>query len=200
MLILQEDRAMATDEQRRGSREGSASSPGGPESAAPQRGISREVSHEDPTSLRASLAEKRPARLAVDYSRLVALAFRRMDMIAIKPHHFVDIVTAVGDGYTEFEPHPYGHVVHSDSEEILGNPDVTLRMELGADDICLPCCHNADGRCDDTIDTSFRPRAPESKGAYSLLIDRRWCERLGLEQGEELTAREFCLRLCDRAV
>jgi len=34
------------------------------------------------------------------------------NMIAVKPHHFVDIVTAFGDGCTEFQPHPYGHAVH----------------------------------------------------------------------------------------
>jgi len=120
-------------------------------------------------------------------------------MITIKPHHFVDIVTAIGDGRTEFGPHPYGHAVHTVSKDILGNPDIALRMELAADDICLPCSHNVDGRCDDTIDTSFRPQAPESKREYNLLIDRRWCERLGLQQDQELTAREFCLRLRDCA-
>jgi len=129
----------------------------------------------------------------------VKSGLKREDMIAIKPHHFVDIVTAVGDGCTEFEPHPYGHAVHTVSKEIVGNPDVTLRIELGADDICLPCCHNIDGRCDDTIDTSFRPEAPESKREYNLLIDRRWCERLGLRQDDELTAREFCMLIRERA-
>ena len=119
-------------------------------------------------------------------------------MIAIKPHHFVDIVTSVGDGCTKFEPHPYGHAVHTVSETILENPDTTLRMELGADDVCLPCCHNIDGCCDDTIDISFRPKAPKSKREYNLLIDERWCERLGLQQGDELTAREFCRLLKDR--
>ena len=120
-------------------------------------------------------------------------------MITIKPHHFVDIITAVGGGRTEFLPHPYGHAVHSVSKEILGNPDITLRIELGADDICLPCRHNVDGLCDDTIDISFRPQAPESKRENNLLIARRWCERLGLQQNDELTARELCLRIRDRA-
>ncbi len=120
-------------------------------------------------------------------------------MIAIKPHHFVDIVTAFGQGQTEFQPHPYGHAVHNVAREILDNRDVDLRMELGADDICLPCRHNIDGLCDDTIDTSFRPEAPESKREWNLLIDRRWCERLGLRQDDQLTARELCLRIRDRA-
>lgn len=120
-------------------------------------------------------------------------------MLAIKPHHFVDIITALGEGRTQFEPHPYGHAVHSVATEILANPSVRLRIELGADDICLPCRHNADGLCDDTIDTSFRPKAPKSKREWNLLIDRRWCERLGLWQDDPLTARELCLLIRDRA-
>ncbi len=119
--------------------------------------------------------------------------------IAIKPHHFVDIITALGQGQTTFEPHPYGHAVHLVAAAILTDPEVVLRMELGADDICEPCTHNVDGLCDDTIDVSFRPEAPESKGEFNLLIDRRWCERLKLEQDDTLTARELCQRIRDDA-
>jgi len=116
-------------------------------------------------------------------------------MIAIKPHHFVDILTAFGNGTTEFQPHPYGHAVHSVVKEILGDRHIGLRIELGADDICLPCHHNIDGLCDDTIDTSFRPQAPKSKREYNLLIDERWSERLGLQQDDQLTALELCLHI-----
>ncbi len=117
--------------------------------------------------------------------------------ISIKPHHFVDIVTAFGDGCTDPQPHPYGHAVHSVTKEIVADPDVDLRMEFGADDICRPCCHNIDGLCDDTIDVSFRPQAPESKREYNLLIDQRWAERLGVQQDDILTARDLCLRIRD---
>ena len=121
-------------------------------------------------------------------------------MISIKPHHFVDIITAFGDGCTAPPPHPYGHAVHSVTQEILADRDIRLRMELGADDICRPCCHNLDGgACDDVIDTSFRPQAPASKREYNLLIDKRWSERLGLKQDDTLTARELCLRIRDHA-
>jgi len=120
------------------------------------------------------------------------------DPIPIKPHHFIDIVTALGRGQREYSPHPYGHAVHTVAAHVLGHPDAMLVMELGADAICEPCVHNIDGLCDDTIDTSFRPAAPSSKREYNLLIDRRWCERLGLSQGDRLTAREFCSRLESR--
>ncbi|HNY77761.1 MAG: hypothetical protein RBS72_08325 [Sedimentisphaerales bacterium] len=120
-------------------------------------------------------------------------------VISIKPHHFVDIITAFGDGCTRFEPHPYGHAVHRVAAEILADRDAMIRIEFGADDICGPCRHNIDGLCDDTIDTSFRPQAPKSKRQYNLLLDERWAERLGLRPGDELTARRFCLLLRDRA-
>ena len=120
------------------------------------------------------------------------------DCIAIKPHHFVDIITRLGDDQATFEPHPYGHAVHSVAERIVRDPDVLLQMELAADDICKPCIHNIDGLCDDVIDTSYRPDAPSSKREWNLRIDLRWCERLDLKQGDRLTAREFCRRLRDR--
>jgi len=119
--------------------------------------------------------------------------------IRIKPHHFIDIITAFGDGCETFEPHPYGHAVHTVADRVLSQRDATLEMELGADDICGPCVHNVGGLCDDTIDTSFRPEAPASKRQWNLLIDERWCDRLGIGPGERLTAREFCRLLRDRA-
>lgn len=120
------------------------------------------------------------------------------NVIRVKPHHFVDILCAVGAGQTTFKPHPYGHAVHSVSEQVLADRDVVLEMDLGADDICKPCKHNIEGLCDDTIDTSFRPGAPTSKREYNLLIDERWCERLGLKQGDRLTARDFSRRVKER--
>ena len=118
-------------------------------------------------------------------------------LIRIKPHHFVDIITSFSADDLTFEPSPYGHAVHTVSERILKNRDILLEMELGADDICAPCIHNINGLCDDTIDTSFRPDAPSSKREWNLMIDKRWCERLNLQQGDRLTAREFCERLRD---
>ena len=118
-------------------------------------------------------------------------------MIRIKPHHFVDIITSFSDANLTFEPSPYGHDVHTVSKLVLQDRDVLLEMELGADDICAPCKHNINGLCDDIIDTSFRPEAPSSKREWNLIIDKRWCERLKLQQGDRLTAREFCQQLRD---
>jgi len=119
------------------------------------------------------------------------------DVIRIKPHHFVDIITSFSAVDLTFKSSPYGHAVHIVSERVLQARDIVLEMELGADDICAPCKHNINGLCDDTIDTSFRPKAPSSKREWNLIIDKRWCERLKLQQGDRLTAREFCELLRD---
>ena len=117
----------------------------------------------------------------------------------IKPHHFVDILRALGEDQGEFTPHRYGHNLHGIASEILADHEVLLQIELGADDICRPCVHNRDGRCDDVIDTSFRPQAPRLKDEWNRLIDQRWCDALGLAPGSRLTARQFCERLREHA-
>ena len=33
----------------------------------------------------------------------------------------------------------------------------------------------------------------------NLIIDRRWCERLGIDQGEQMTAKEYCKRIQDQS-
>jgi len=119
-------------------------------------------------------------------------------VLRIKPHHFVDILTSLGQG-RPFEPHPLGHAVHLVAGCLLAERDTMLQMEFGADEICGPCRHNKDGWCVDTIDTSWRPAAPSCKREWNLLLDERWSRRLSLSAGERLTAREFCRRLAGKA-
>lgn len=122
-----------------------------------------------------------------------------IDPIHIKPHHFVDILTYYGAGQATFAPHPYGHAQHTVAAQIHANPDRLIEIELGADDICGPCVHNQDGKCDDIIDTRHRPQAPPLKREWNLLIDLRWCERLDLTQGDRLSARALAQRLLQSA-
>ncbi len=121
------------------------------------------------------------------------------DPIRIKPHHFVDMMRDLGAGDLSFAPHPYGHAVHIAASRILDDRHTSLVIELGADDICEPCMHNIDGLCGDTIDTTHRPSAPTSKREYNLLLDKRWCERLGLKQGDHVTALHLAERIRDHA-
>ena len=110
----------------------------------------------------------------------------------------MDIITSFGKGERIFHPHPYGHALHTISKRILTDRELALKIELGIDDICKPCLHNACGACDDTIDTSYRPAAPSSKNDWNLLIDRRWCERLAIEQDDQFSAHELCDRIRDK--
>ncbi|MGF1822734.1 hypothetical protein [Vibrio splendidus] len=120
-------------------------------------------------------------------------------MISIKPHHLVDIIISFHEECVIPEPHSYRHDVHTVTQEVIRNPDTLLFMELGADDICVPCIHNKEGQCQDVIDITFRPTAPSSKREYNSLIDERWLNHLDLKEGDTITARDFCLLLLDRA-
>jgi len=116
-------------------------------------------------------------------------------VIDVKPHHFVDIIAGYGVGQVASEPNDYHNDVPGVTAAVLGDPGVMLRIESGADDICKPCVHNVNGSCDDTLGPSDGPQAPKLKRELNLLLDQRWCERLGLTQGDQLTARELSERI-----
>ena len=121
------------------------------------------------------------------------------NLIRIKPHHFIDVITSFSAKELVIKPHNYQHGVHSITKEIIENRDLILEIELDADDICKPCIHNIEGICDDTLDISIRPKVPSLKREWNLILDKRWCERLNLEQGERITALDFCILLKDNS-
>jgi hypothetical protein len=118
-----------------------------------------------------------------------------MTKITIKPHHLVDIISDYGVGRTASGPNPYNHDVPRVTAAVLGDPGLLLAIEIGADDICRPCIHNVQGICDDVLGPDLGPDAPGLKRELNLLLDQRWCERLGLSQGDSLIAREMCERI-----
>ena len=108
-------------------------------------------------------------------------------MISIKPHHFIDIITSFGTGQRTFQSHPYGHNVHTVSQQILDDCNMILEMELDADDICKPCIHNINGVCDDNLqDRSM------SKHDFNTALDARLFQQLGLSEDMEMEAGDFC--------
>ena len=115
-----------------------------------------------------------------------------IDNIKIKPHHFIDIITSFSADNVILEPHDYQHNVHSISKTILENRNALLEIDLGADDICKPCIHNTDGVCDDILDISNRPEVPRLKREWNLILDKRWCKRLKIDQVEIISVLEFC--------
>ena len=108
----------------------------------------------------------------------------------LRPHHLLDIVSHHGAGGT-FQPHPYGRAVHTVAEAVLAEPNVTIKFVVDADDICAPCKHLADGRCEDVL-SQLDP--PPSKQEYNDDLDRRLLAYLGMADGETMAFGEF-LRL-----
>jgi hypothetical protein len=105
----------------------------------------------------------------------------------LRPHHLLDIITQYGAGLP-FQPHAYGHAVHTVAEAVLADPNVTIESVVGADDICAPCKHLIAGRCDDVL-RELDP--PLSKQDYNDDLDRRVLAHLGIVEGAQLTCREF---------
>lgn len=116
-------------------------------------------------------------------------------VIAIKPHHFVDIIADYGLSQVAAGPHPYHHDVVRVTAAVLADPEVMLQLEFGADDICRPCVHNIGGLCDDPLDPSHGPLAPSLKRDLNLLLDQRWSDRLGVAEGDRLSARGLAERI-----
>jgi hypothetical protein len=119
------------------------------------------------------------------------------EALPIKPHHFVDILADFGRGRTDFQPHPYGHDLHTVAARILAEHDLRLLIAVGADAVCEPCRHNAEGICVDGMpDSQSRyVGVPEGKEEWNRRIDGRWCAVLRVSEGEETTAAELCGRL-----
>lgn len=104
-----------------------------------------------------------------------------------RPHHLIDIVCRYGAG-TQFRPHAYGHAVPSVAERVIADPEVLIEFGIGADDICAPCVHLVEGRCDDIV-SSLDP--PVSKQEYNDALDRRLLDFLGMTEGQTMTFREY---------
>ncbi|MFA6047798.1 MAG: DUF1284 domain-containing protein [Parcubacteria group bacterium] len=110
--------------------------------------------------------------------------------ILIKPHHFLDIIKLYGSGLEEFIPDKeYSHDFWKVGNDILRNPNIEMELTLGADDICVPCKFIKNGLCSDMTDIDS---GEISKDEWNKTIDRRLLEMLGLNEGDKITAIEYC--------
>lgn len=115
------------------------------------------------------------------------MASSKTPPMKLRPHHVLDIVSAIGHG-AEFRPHPYGHAVHTVAEAIQADVDLLVEFVVGADEICRPCRHlQADGTCDDVL---HQLNPPISKQEYNDALDRRLFEFLHLPS-TPMTLREY---------
>lgn len=104
-----------------------------------------------------------------------------------RPHHLIDIITQYGAG-RPFRPHEYGHAVHTVAERVISQPDVAVEFVVDADDICAPCVHLVDGRCDDVLG-QLDP--PVSKQEYNDDLDCRLLAHLEMREGQVMSFREY---------
>ena len=110
-----------------------------------------------------------------------------------RPHHLIDIISQHGAG-TPFRPHAYGHAVHLVAEQVIADPDTVVEFVVDADDICAPCIHLVDGRCDDVLSQLDPPgdrKRSHSKQDYNDDLDRRLLEFLGMHEGQVMSFREY---------
>jgi hypothetical protein len=113
-------------------------------------------------------------------------------MLKLRPHHLIDIVCDYGHGVA-FEPHPYGHAVHTIAAKVIDDPDIEVEFVLAADDICSPCRHlRADGQCEDVLSQLAEP---VPKQVYNDGLDQRVFSYLAMQPGARMTVRAFLAKL-----
>ena len=111
-----------------------------------------------------------------------------MKIIKLRPHHLLDIVSDYGHD-VKFEPHPYGHAVHTVARMVLSNTGLKAEFIVGADDICRPCMHlQPDGRCDDVMPND---KPPSSKQEYNDDLDRQLFNYFNFAPGTIMTIWQF---------
>lgn len=116
-----------------------------------------------------------------------------MNVILIKPHHFIDIIKLYGSGIENFVPdEKMGHDFYKVANEIINHPTVTLKLTIYGDDICKPC-KKYQNKC---IDDLTHIPGYVSKDTYNMTLDKRIIELYNLKD-ENYTAKQFCSILFD---
>ena len=139
----------------------------------------------------------RAAAMGYPVDRVKLLGLRDLqseDVVLARPHHLIDIICQHGAGM-QFRPHPYGHAQHAVAGKVIGDQTTMVQFVVGADDICSPCKHLVEGRCDDVLGQCDPPR---SKQEYNDDLDVRLLEHLGIAEGEAMTFRRYLQRIRDR--
>jgi len=116
------------------------------------------------------------------------------EILRIKPHHFLDIIRDFGAGRSH-RPHSHGHDLHRVANILCEHPETILELTEGADAICAPCRFLVEGNC---TDVTSSPGHLIPKDRWNRLIDRRIFERLGLKEGDLISAEQFCSQARER--
>jgi hypothetical protein len=119
-----------------------------------------------------------------------------MNIMQLRPHHVLDIVSSYGHD-EKFKPHEYGHAVHTVALSITADIDQQVEFVVGADEICKPCKHlRPDGQCDDIV---HQLNPSQSKQEYNDNLDNKLFEYLGFLVNSVMTMREY-LEIVNRKV
>ncbi len=110
------------------------------------------------------------------------------EVMRLRPHHILDIVTGYGAN-EPFEPHPYGHSLHTVAKTVLSGLPLKIELVVGADAVCRGCRHlQPDSRCDDVL--SQLDPSP-SKQAYNEVIDCRVLDDLKIKPGALMMLHDY---------
>lgn len=102
-----------------------------------------------------------------------------MDIIIIKPHHFMDIIKLYGFGIDVFVPdEKMHHDFYRFANAIIQNPHIKLQLTKDGDYICQPCIHYHH-HC---LDSITHISSIVSKETYNQLLDQRIIDLYALHQ------------------
>ena len=112
-----------------------------------------------------------------------------MDTIALRIHHFYDIIRDFGRR-TGFTPHPFGHSYHKIAETIWKNPNLRIRVII-ENDACTGCMHLNGKSCNDIITHRNDFRLKEE---FNNHIDGRILKVCSVNKNEVLSAIDLCMK------
>jgi hypothetical protein len=105
----------------------------------------------------------------------------RSDRIALRAHHLFCLLK-----------HNALHTFHPTLpialKTIKSNPEISIQVVVGADDICLPCPYWRNGRCE-------RRKNMEEN---NRVIDEKFLAKLGLENGNVIQGKKLSQRMVER--
>lgn len=118
-----------------------------------------------------------------------------MDIITIKPHHFMDIIKLYGKGIDVFVPdEKMGHDFYKIANQIIADKHAALRLTTDGDDICKPC-KSYQTQCTDPLSTIS---GFTFKNTYNKVLDERMAALFGLDLNKTYTAEDLCSVYADQ--
>jgi hypothetical protein len=110
--------------------------------------------------------------------------------IAIRIHHFFDIIRDLRSGNKILPDINYRHSYHSVANILRDSPGTRMKIVMGVDAVCDGCVHNVNGKCDDPLTIK---RGFTMKHDYNNWLDQRILAVYGLKEGMVVTPGKICV-------